>query len=110
MQDGIGWRDGESEGRRRVDDHGEGGVDGNGGKGNRLEYFGDTMPKGISSANREIWVLSVKWMVEKRIERNEEMKKRRETDGDDKSFMRRVGGMKCLTLVSTMGRRFGKCA
>ena len=79
-------------------------------RGTMLEYFGDTMPKGISSANREMGVFSVKWMVEKRIERNDEMKKRREIDGDDKSFMRRVGGMKCLTLVSTMGRRFGKCA
>ena len=74
--------------------------------GNRLEYFGDTMPKGISSANREIWVLSVKWMVEKRLERNEEMKKRREIDGDDKSFMRRVGGMKCLTFGMHHGKTF----
>ena len=39
------------------------------------EWYEETMPKGISKAWRDRGILNVRWMVEKKIEENQEMMK-----------------------------------
>ena len=40
-----------------------------------LKFYEETMPKEIGPARREMGVLSVRWMVERRMEENKEMMK-----------------------------------
>ena len=41
-----------------------------------LGYWGETLPKETSPATREMGVLGLRWMVDKRMERNDEMKRK----------------------------------
>ena len=40
-----------------------------------LEHYSKTLPKGLSPLKEEMGLLRMKWMVEKRMEKNEEMTK-----------------------------------
>ena len=46
-----------------------------------LKLYGEPIPKDMSTARREVGVLSIKWMVEKRMEEHEEVKQE-QTMGD----------------------------
>ena len=58
-----------------------------------LGYYGRTIPKEISEERREVGLLSVKWMLEKRMERNEEMNRERAiSDGRKRGMFQEGSG------------------
>ena len=73
-----------------------------------LEWYAGMMPQGISAARREMGVLQVKWMVERRIEESQGLMKEEVMRGGMKRGMFRDGnGPNFWRYVAK--NRWGKC-